>query len=182
MQSFVSIFLIVLLALLVYLYFLVGRWIVILYALAGAVVVAKVCRNYYLRRWRRRESARLAEGSELTQQIGANNIERRKGQSYTMRKFVALTNSQEINIRRFVNRIANWHLEYLHRNGIYHIDLYDYLIDRAKERLKNAEAHYHKQELRLTIELVRTLMRTGDEHEALNMLKDRLDGISRNAE
>lgn len=125
---------------------------------------------------------RLADISQLTQQIGAKNIERRKAQSYLMRKFVALTNSQDINIRRFVNRLTGWHLVYLRKNEIYHIDLYDYLIERAKERLKHAEAHYHKQELRLTIELVRTLMRTGDEHETLNMLKDRLDSITNSAE
>ena len=74
-----------------------------------------------------------------------------------------------------LKRLADWHLEYLRDGEIFHHDLYDYLLRNTKERLKSARASYLQQELRYTIDLIRSLMRGVDVVVIVKNLREKLD-------
>ena len=111
----------------------------------------------------------------LTQQIMAANMARRKQQSKIVLDLIESVGVDDPTIGRLVKRLADWHLEYLRDGEIFHHDLYDYLLRNTKERLKSARASYLQQELRYTIDLIRSLMRGVDVVVIVKNLREKLD-------
>ena len=171
-------YLILLISVAIYLYFLLGWVAVVLFVLLVVLALLWWCRWRFGRAESREPSVhKLGEG-EFTQQVVANNIARRREQSATLRRLILAIDHSDIDAKHFVNRLTTWQLEYLRKSLIHHTDLYDYLINRAKERLKQATSHSLRHQLRVTIELVRILMRQNgavDNEAIISFLRDRLE-------
>lgn len=145
-------------AVVLYLYFWKG-WIAvaiccIAFAILFAIRAVHRCRN-------RRQEPKIeaAQSVEVKVDVEAITIARRREQGETLRQFIIQAENREPKLSRVTKRLSDWYLEYLRTDTIYHRDLYDFILDKCKERLTTAEANYLKSELRLTIEVVRSFMR-----------------------
>ena len=140
-----------------------------LYFWKGGIAVAICCipiailftiRAVHRRRNRRQEpKIEAAQRVEVKVDVEAITIARRREQGETLRQFIVQAENREPKLSRVTKRLSDWYLEYLRTDTIYHRDLYDFILDKCKERLTTAEANYLKSELRLTIEVVRSFMR-----------------------
>ena len=163
--------LVLVLAVAISLYFWLGGYAIIVY---GAVVVVVV--SIYLLRGRTsvkkdvEHKPTIVKSSEL--KVLSIKIEaKRKEQG---RKLVAVAEQiKALNPKynRLIERLLDWYLEYLRDNGIYHQDLYQYLLVRIKDRQKEAKAHYLKRELELSKILIRAIMRGEDAHKIVERLE-----------
>lgn len=149
---------ILLLAVALYLYFWQG-WIAVGIYLVAVVVI-------YLLSGRKREentpTPKSFEVENSAQKRAEALVARRREQGERLRAFAVAVEGSDLGIDRLVRRLLDWHLEYSRANGYYHSDLYDFLLDKCKERLSTAEAEYLKRELRLSIDIIRLLMRGRD--------------------
>ena len=146
---------ILLLAVALYLYFWQG-WIAVGVYLAVIVVI------YLLSRKKSKQKTSAPKSIEVensAQKRADALIARRREQGERLRAFAVAVEGSDLGIDRLVRRLLDWHLEYSRANGYYHSDLYDFLLDKCKERLSTAEAEYLKRELRLSIDIIRLLMR-----------------------
>lgn len=163
--------LVLVLAVAISLYFWLGGYAYIVY---GAVVVVVV--SIYLLRGRtsvKKDVERkptIVKSSEL-KELSIKIEAKRKEQG---RKLVAVAEQiKALNPKynRLIERLLDWYLEYLRDNGIYHQDLYQYLLVRIKDRQKEAKAHYLKRELELSKILIRATMRGEDAHKIVERLE-----------
>lgn len=167
-------YLVLLVAAVVYLIFLVGWWTVAIGVVVGLCVA--LYRLYLRRKFAAHEPTPPAVDVDgLTHRIVAANMARRKQQSKTLLDLIESVGVDDPSIGRLVKRLADWHLEYLRDGEIFHHDLYDYLLRNTKERLKSARASYLQQELRYTIDLIRSLMRGVDVVVIVKNLREKLD-------
>lgn len=163
--------LVLVLAVAISLYFWLGGYAYIVY---GAVVVVAV--SIYLLRGRtsvKKDVERkptIVKSSEL-KELSIKIEAKRKEQG---RKLVAVAEQIKAlspKYNRLIERLLDWYLEYLRDNGIYHQDLYQYLLVRIKDRQKEAKAHYLKRELELSKILIRAIMRGEDAHKIVERLE-----------
>ncbi|MBQ7310670.1 MAG: hypothetical protein IJW88_03995 [Alistipes sp.] len=163
--------LVLVLAVAISLYFWLGGYAYIVY---GAVVVVVV--SIYLLRGRTRvkkdveRKPTIVKSSEL-KELSIKIEAKRKEQG---RKLVAVAEQiKALNPKynRLIERLLDWYLEYLSDNGIYHQDLYQYLLVRIKDRQKEAKAHYLKRELELSKILIRAIMRGEDAYKIVERLE-----------
>lgn len=163
--------LVLVLAVAISLYFWLGGYAYIVY---GAVVVAVV--SIYLLRGRtsvKKDVERkptIVKSSEL-KELSIKIEATRKEQG---RKLVAVAEQIKAlspKYNRLIERLLDWYLEYLRDNGIYHQDLYQYLLVRIKDRQNEAKAHYLKRELELSKILIRSIMRGEDAHKIVERLE-----------
>ena len=149
---------ILLLALALYLYFWLGWIAVVLYVVAVVLLVVVLIKlkrrdeNYS-------ETEPLTTVKVLNKDYESINIERRRAQVERVISFTQALNRSDLEMDRVAKRFDDWYLEYAHSHSLYHIDLYDFILEQCKERLKTAKAEYLKSELRLSIDIVRQLMR-----------------------
>lgn len=163
--------LVLVLAVAISLYFWLGGY---AYIVCGAVVVVVV--SIYLLRGRTsvkkdvEHKPTIVKSSEL-KELSIKIEAKRKEQG---RKLVAVAEQiKALNPKynRLIERLLDWYLEYLRDNGIYHQDLYQYLLVRIKDRQKEAKAHYLKRELELSKILIRAIMRGEDAHKIVERLE-----------
>lgn len=165
---------ILLLAVALYLYFWQG-WIAVGIYLA---VVALLLLSVWLLR---RKSEQRQSGQTPTKRsvkvddLERRRVERRKEQSQKVREFIVAVDGRDLGMDRVAKRLVDWHLEYSRMNGYHHTDLYDFILDRCKERLSSAEAAYLRRELRQTIEIIRRFMRGQSVEQVVSSLKDKTD-------
>lgn len=164
---------VLILALLVFLYFLLGIWGVII-PVAG-VAIYLLYRLYRAMASRRKVRIESVQGYKVEISPEQRAIERRRAQCETIRSFAIAVEGGDLQIDRLIRRMLDWHLDYSRKNEIYHIDLYDYLIDKAKERLKDARADYLKRELRLTIAIVRQLIKGRTISSTIEWLREEIN-------
>ena len=167
-------YLVLLVAAIVYLVFLVGWWTVVICVVIGLCVILY---NLYRRRKFAPQEPTLPpiDVDGLTHQIINANMARRKQQSKVVLKLVESVDVDDPAIGRLIKRLADWHLDYLRDGEIYHHDLYDYLLKSARERLKSARAPYLQQELRYTVDLIRSLMRGADVDSIIENLREKME-------
>ena len=146
---------ILLLAVALYLYFWQG-WIAVAIYIVAVVVLYLLSRH---KKVEKKTSPKSVEVENVAQKRADAIIARRREQGERLRAFAVAVEGSDAGVDRLVRRLLDWHLEYSRANGYYHIDLYDFLLDKCKERLSTAEADYLKRELRLSIEIIRQLMR-----------------------
>ena len=160
-------------ALTLYLYFWQG-WIAVA-TLYGVVVVALVCYGVVKARGKKAKPQQrsVVAHSEVRRDIMEQQISRRREQGETLRCLAICLEQRDESFVRLAERIMDWHLEYSRANGIYHSDLYDFILDKCKERLRSAEAEYLKRELRVTIEIIRSLMRKQSVEDVVQLVIDR---------
>lgn len=150
---------ILLLAVAIYLYFGLGWAAVVVYIIFVLAIVALIA-------WRKSLDSRnpsakpeLTNVQVLKKDFEAIALERRKGQVANIISFAERLDVESEGMQRLAKRFDEWYIEYKRTNSIYHIDLYDYIINQCKERLKSAKAEYLKHELRLSIDIIRQFMR-----------------------
>ena len=158
-RKFTTQLIILLLAVAIYLYFGLGLGAVVIYIICVAAVVALIV-------WKKRRDSRnpsakpeLTNIQVLKKDYEAIALERRRGQVANIIAFAERLDIQSEDMQRIARRFDDWYVEYKRSNSIYHIDLYDYIINQCKERLKTAKAEYLKHELRLSIDIIRQFMR-----------------------
>lgn len=165
---------ILLIAVALYLYFWQG-WIAVGIYLA---VVALLLLSVWLLR---RKSEQRQSGQTPTKRsvkvddLERRRVERRKEQSQKVREFIVAVDGRDLGMDRVAKRLVDWHLEYSRMNGYHYTDLYDFILDRCKERLSSAEAAYLRRELRQTIEIIRRFMRGQSVEQVVSSLKDKTD-------
>lgn len=115
----------------------------------------------------------LSAAKVLGKDYDAMNLERRRQQREKVITFAEIAQRENLDFDRVVKRFDDWCLEYTNDNHIYHIDLYDFILERCKERLKTAKADYLKTELRLSIDIVRQFMRGRSAEEVVDELQKR---------
>lgn len=164
---------IVLLAVLLCLYFWLGYW-----ALVGlAVVVVAIVVIALIRVCKRKKSAdnKAFNPKPISVEIKDRNseiINGRKEQGVhffdTARQIIA----SKPEFERAVNRMLDWYSEYLRESSFYHISVYDYLLNRIKERQSEAKASYLKRELQASKIIIRAMMRGCSVSQILERLEE----------
>ncbi len=149
---------IVLFAIALYLYFWLG-WIAVAVYLVAVVLLVVLLFRLKRRDEQYSEIEPLTTDKVLAKDYDALNLERRRAQVERVISFAEAISRSELGMERLAKRFDDWYLEYAHSKKIYHIDLYDFILEQCKERLKSAKADYLKGELRLSIDIVRQLMR-----------------------
>lgn len=163
--------LVLVLAVAISLYFWLGGYAYIVY---GAVVVVVV--SIYLLRGRtsvKKDVERkptIVKSSEL-KELSIKIEAKRKEQGHKLVAVAEQIKALNPKYNRLIERLLDWYLEYLRDNGIYHQDLYQYLLVRIKDRQKEAKAHYLKRELELSKILIRAIMRGEDAHKIVERLE-----------
>lgn len=148
--------LVLVLAVAISLYFWLGRYAVIVYAVVVAVVL-----SIYIwhRKSKKAEHRPLTDLTAVPKDISAQIAHRRKEQGRVLLALSEQIKAQAPEHSRMVERLLDWYLEYLRGNGIYHQDLYQYLLVRIKDRQKEAKAHYLRRELEQSKIVIRAIMR-----------------------
>ena len=113
------------------------------------------------------------ESKVVKRDLDALTLERRRAQVEVIISFSEAVSRSELDMDRVVKRFDDWYLEYAKQNGLYHKDLYDFILESCKERLKSAKADYLKSELRLSIDIVRQFMRGRSVEQVVETLANR---------
>jgi hypothetical protein len=149
---------ILLFALALYLYFGLG-WIAVVVYVVVLVAAWIVVAHYRRKEQEYTQTPPLTANDVLGKDYDALNLERRREQRERIISFSEAAQRDNLDLDRVVKRLDDWCLEYTNDNHLYHVDLYDFILERCKERLKSAKADYLKSELRLIIDIVRQFMR-----------------------
>lgn len=164
--------LILLLAVALYLYFGLGWIAVVVYLVAVAMLWIGVV--LYKRKSEQQDlELQQPESKVVKRDLDALTLERRRAQVEVIISFSEAVSRSELDMDRVVKRFDDWYLEYAKQNGLYHKDLYDFILESCKERLKSAKAEYLKSELRLSIDIVRQFMRGRSVEQVVETLADR---------
>ena len=147
---------VLLLAVAISLYFWLGRYAFIVYGVVIAVVIPVYIWHRKAKKVEHRPCTDLAA---VPKDISAQIAHRRKEQGRVLLALSEQIKAQAPEHNRMVERLLDWYLEYLRDNGIYHQDLYQYLLVRIKDRQKEAKAHYLRRELEQSKIVIRAIMR-----------------------
>ena len=163
---------ILLLAVALYLYFGLG-WVAVVVYLVVLALLWALWALYRRNSQSYTENKPLTAAKVLGKDYDAINLERRRQQREKIISFAEALQQSDPDYERVVKRFDDWALEYTNDNHIYHADLYDFILEQCKERLKTAKADYLKSELRLSIDIVRQFMRGRSAEEVVDELQKR---------
>ena len=163
---------VLLLAVVLCLYFWLGYWAVAAILFGGVVLAVVIAIRR--RSTKAIESQGVAKPSSVRVEKSRDEViaERRRAQG---RNFFAAAEQivkMRTDLQRTVERMLDWYSDYLKSNGVYHTELYDYMLQRIKERQQSAKASYLKRELNISKSIIRSLMRGYSAEQILERLDE----------
>ena len=167
----------IVLAVAISLYIWLGGYAFIIY---GVVAIAALV-LYILQRpqkQKRAESKPTTMQSADLKQLSDQIVAGRREQGRKLLAVAEQIKAERAEYSRMIERLLDWYLEYLRDNGIYHNDLYQYLLTRIKDRQKQAKAPYLKRELNQSKVVVRAIMRGEQAQKIIERLESEQDGYS----